>query len=248
MDTDVELLEEQLDRMSARVQRNTTVVTPESLGQDYLFHVSKDIAVRKFVPNISLRAAPSENREVARVCVSTSLLGALIGHSGTEHAFHNDMPLEDGDGFRGGFKIYAFPFKAALKPNGRLVYDAMHSDEVWLVTYSKETKEFTPVSAGKAFFHQIVYTARTGKAPEAWVTMYVEITLDGGLAYSKNQYLDKGYWKIEGYAPQNSSMKYSDKDIKVTSVDKSEYNAIKGASAALLSHEGAKLLPASASW
>lgn len=246
METDKELLEERLDTMSTRVQQNTVVVTPEDLGQDFMLHVSKDTNIRKFTPQLTLRGAPSENREVTRVCVSTSLLGCLVGYAAAESDFFTGG-IKD-SGFRGGFKIYAIPFKAALRPNAKLVYDAKHSDEFWLVTYNKETVEFIPETVGKAFYQSITYIARSGLKPYGYGVLYLEITKDDGIYYSKNHRLEKGYWKVEGMVPQNSSLLDSDKDVKVISISKSEFQSAKSESAALLSYIEPHQLPPSHSW
>lgn len=246
METDKELLEERVDTMSTRIQQNATVVTPEDLGQDYLLHISPDPNIRKFTPKLTLRGAPSENREVTRICASTSLLGCLVGYAAAEEDYFKAS--DNKEGYRGGFKIYALPFKAALRPNARLVYDAKHSDEFWLVTYSKETVEFIPESVGKAFYESITYVARSGKKPFGFGVLLVEVTKEEGIWYSKNNHLEKGYWRVESMVPSNSSLAYSDRDVKVTRMSKGDYQSAKNASAAMLSYIEPYQLPPSHRW
>jgi len=235
-------LDEWLDNTSEKVQRNVDIVTPEDLKQDYLVHVSPDTNIKAFIPMIGRRQAPMEDRTVPRICVTPTLLGSISGYADMENVFHGFVTGEKNEfnaTYKGGLKIYTIPFKAALKPSQKLVYDAKHSEEMWLVAYSKETALYKPESAGKVFIESIRYKAREGKSPEADVTMYVEVTKEDGIQFSKGLFLEKGYWSIEGPAPMFTTMTWSEKTharhFNVKEIQRADYQAVKQRSAALLS-------------
>jgi hypothetical protein len=224
------------------------VVTPEDLKKDcphesydgsYFLHISNNPNIRKFIPQLTLRGAPSENRDITRVYVAPTLLGCFIGYgqAGSEFANKTADGNDEENGYKGGWKIYALPFRAALKPNRKMCMDQKESDEHWMVTYSPDTTEYIPESAGRVFYHQIVLTGRSKKTPEAWVTMYVEITKEDGLRFSENHFLKKGCYRIEGPEQQHVESWRDDKEFKVVPISRGDYQAAKAQSAALLSYK-----------
>lgn len=236
---DAKELEGLLKEVSSKVQNNVTVVTPESLGQDFFLHISRDTNLRKFTPFIGHRQSTMEDRTVPRVTVSPTILGCLIGYAQAEFDFMNlNYAEKDSNGvtWRGGWKIYALPFKAALKPNARMVYDSRHSDEHWLVTYDASTVHYEPEVAGKMFMRSITYVGRNekDKLPAADCELYVEVSYKHDLRFGKHHLLAKGCYRITGPAPQNTEGWFSDKEFQVTEVTRGEYISAKNAVADLL--------------
>lgn len=249
MANDRKLLEEMLDHMSTRVQQNTEVVTPKEVGSDFFLHISSNPNIRKFVPQLTLRGSPMENRDVTRVYVAPTLLGCFIGYAMAEFEFlEKTSDNNDEEGYRGGWKIYALPFGAALKPNTKMVQDQKASDEHWLVTYSPATKEFIPETAGRVFYQKMELISRSKNIPQAWITMYVEVVLDEGIQFSKNIKLEKGCYRIEGPEQRHVKSWSDDKEFKAVSISKGEYQAAKNQSAALLSHKELENKPAWINW
>jgi hypothetical protein len=239
-----EQLEKWLEHAAEKVQRNVEVVTPVDLEQDYLLHMSTNTSIRKFVPLIGRRQAVSEDRTVPRITVAPTILGCFIGYAQAHGDFQHlnaDGTKED-EGYKGGWKIYSFPFEAALQPNTKLVYDAKSSGELWLTSYSPETVEYIPHTAGKMFFRSMRLIGRSGAKPYTEMELYIEVAKEGGLRFSKNHYLDKGYWKIEGPYQQHVASWTDDKHFHVTEITREEYLSAKVASADLLS------LPAHQRW
>lgn len=232
-----EQLTQWLETVSEKVRKNVTVVTPEEVGQDYFLHMSTDTGIKKFIPHIGRRQAYSEDRSVPRITVAPTLLGCFIGYAKADYDFQNLPHVKKADekGYRGGWKIYALPFEAALKPTARMVYDSRVSDEHWMVSYSRETNEYIPETAGKMFYRSIRLVSRTGKSPEGEMELYVEITKPGGIRFSKNIRLDVGYHRIVGPVQQNVKSWTDDKGYVSTPIDKAEYFSAKNASADLLS-------------
>lgn len=242
--SDIDDIKALLAGANEKVKSNAKVITPESIGQDYLIHISMDTNIKKFVPFISPRQSPKEDRTMPRVCVSSSLLGAMCGYAGMESDFLNFITGDKattGPTYRGGMKIYTIPFTTALEPGRKLVYDQHHSDEYWLVTYNKETVEYKPEPAGKMFFHSITFVSRDGKPPVSDGMLYVEVTKEDGLAFTPDIFLEKGYYIIEGPTPQFTTLTYSDKTHKknytIKSIDRAEFLSVKNANAALLGYE-----------
>lgn len=231
-------LEDYLEQLSDKVQRNVEIVTPESLGQNFMLHISMNTNIREFVPLIGRRQSPAEDRTVPRVCVAPSLLGCFIGYGDTESNFLSFKPGQKtplGDTWKGGWKIYALPFEAALKPSGRLLFDTKHSDEHWLVAYNKDSAVYTPEAAGKAFYRVIQYKPNSDHAPLAEGTLYVEVSKAEGIHFSQNHFLKKGYWAVEGPTPKHASLTWTDRVYTVRAIDKQEYYSAKAAAADLLS-------------
>lgn len=238
MKDDAKELDEWLDAAAPKVQRNVKIVTPEDVGQDYFLHISIDTRLRVFTPYISQSQSRMEDRTVPRVTVAPTLLGCMIGYSRAETDFTDLEPgksqKQSGESYQGGWKIYALPFKVALKPTARLVYDSRMSDEHWLVSYNAKTATYTPETAGKAFYHVITLVGRNGKMPEAFGELYVEVIKPEGIRFSKKIFLKKGYWKISGPAAKHAYSSNDDEDFEVEELIKGEYIAVKNQTAALL--------------
>lgn len=240
--SDITDMEDLLAHTDAKVNSNVNIVTPELIGQDYLIHISMDTALNKMTPYIGMRQGPQEDRTLPRICVSSTLIGAMCGYAAMEIDFLDLAPgnkLDNGDTYKGGMKIYALPFKVALDPNKKLVYDAEHTDEYWLVSYNKETISYKPEPAGKMFYRSMTFVPRNGKKPAAEGELYVEITKEDGLQLTRDLKLDKGHWVIEGTTPQFLTMKYKDatirKQFKVKKIDRAEFMSQKKAVADMLS-------------
>lgn len=233
----VDQLEKWLEHASEKVQRNVEIVTPVELEQDFLLHMSTNTSIRKWIPLIGRRQAASEDRTVPRITVAPTILGCFIGYAQADADFRvlaADGTKEE-EGYKGGWKLYAFPFEAALKPNNKLVYDAKYSDETWLTTYSPETVEYTAINAGKMFFRSIRMIARSGRKPYTEVELFAEITKEGGVRFSKNHHLDKGFWKVEGPYQMHVSSWQDDKEFTVKQITREDYMSAKMAHADLLS-------------
>jgi len=247
MATERDKIEKHLAHCSARVQRNTQVVLPEDLVAQmgdagglydggHLLHISKDTNIRKFIPQLTLRGAPDECRDITRVYVAPHLLGCILGYAATENDFFAYASDNKEDNYKGGYKIYALPCQASLKPNKSMVPDGPATDEHWMISYSPETTEFIPETAGRFFCASVQYEARSKNKPAGRMTLYVEIVKPEGLWFSKNLYLEKGYWKITGTVDRNTESWRHDKDFTLVGISRGDYMAEKGLKAALLSH------------
>jgi hypothetical protein len=225
-----------LETVPEKVRKNVSIVTPVEVKQDFFLHISTATNIKKFIPLIGRRQAYSEDRTVPRVTVAPTLLGCLIGYAKADHDFreyHSTGKPEHGN-YKGGWKIYALPFEAALKPNARMVYDAQASDEHWLVSYSRETNEYIPQAAGKMFYRSLRLIGRSGKKPAGEMELYVEVTKEDGLRFSKSHFLNPGYYRVVGPVQENVASWKDDSEYVVTPIDKDDYLSAKNAAADLL--------------
>lgn len=232
-------LEAWIEMLSEKVKRNIEVVTPETLGQNFLLHITKDTNLKKFIPHIGKRQGNQEDRTVPRVTVAPTLLGCFIGYASSWYDFSNlaSTGKKEELGYKGGWGIYAVEFEAAIRPTPKLVYDAKMSGEHWLVTYSPATVEYKPKLIGKVFYRSVRLVAREGKQPDAHVEMYVEIQKEEGIQFSKNIKLTKGYWAITGPMDYRVASWMADKDFKATELTKADYLTAKMESASMLNYE-----------
>lgn len=232
----IEELTEWLETVPEKVRKNVTVVSPVEVKQDFFLHMSTATTIKKFIPIVGRRQAYSEDRSVPRITVAPTLLGCFIGYAKAEYDFQElvstGKPTEGN--YKGGWKIYAIPFEAALKPGARMVYDSRLSDEHWLVSYSRETNEYVPEQAGKMFYRSLRLIGRSGKAPEGEMELYVEIIKEDGIRFSKNHFLNQGYYRIVGPVAPNVASWTDDGDFTVTPIDRGDYMSAKNAAADLL--------------
>jgi len=228
----VKKLEVWLEHTSDKVKRNVEIISPDDLKQPFLLHISKDNNIKVFIPAISTRQATSEDRTVPRVTTAPTLLGCIIGYAVSNQDFFNAKD----DNYLGGYKIYALPFEAALKPNGRLVYDQRNSDEHWMIAYDKDTSSITPEKVGRLFYQSIQFVPRKdhGKEPAGEGTLYIEITKEEGIRFSKNIFLDKGFYIVTGPIDRNVNTWQTDSGFKARKIDRAEFMSVKSSVADLL--------------
>ncbi len=75
---DIEEIKEVVDLANPRVKRGTTIETPDTIGQDVLYHIALDRRPTLF-PNISKRAGNLEDNTLPRVHMSMNLSGCWFG-------------------------------------------------------------------------------------------------------------------------------------------------------------------------
>lgn len=224
-----------------KVRDNVEIVSKEELGQDFFLHIAPErMSSKKYIPRIGSRQNKTEDRTIPRVTVSDYLYGCMVGYM----SFLLDAysyPNVDDNKKKQGLYIHEIKFDQALKPNNKLVFDQSRSNEHWLVTYNDDTKEYSSTVIGKMFITEIVTRLRTNKYSEEIYTVLVEINKAEGIKFSKNIFLNKGYWCLKLIASEKDSY-LNDKDFKVEEISKETYSKMKDVSAAMLSHVEKPLL------
>ena len=248
-DTSIEEMKEQLKLCSDAVIKNTKIITPGEIGQNYLLHISIS-KISEFIPYHSRISASSEDNTIPRVYTSPTLGGCVIGFSTSDYLTTNLIPNEvKGQDknkelnsnvkgiYYGGLYIHKIPFDVALKPNKKLVFDAKETDETWLITYNENTRKFPATIIGKMIVSKLETIPRLGKLPTNLNTFLVEITDEDGIYLSKGTLLSKGYWKIS--VNLNTTEMFSEK------INKAEFEKDRDLKASLLNF---KESPACLKW
>lgn len=237
-------------RLPESTRQNMQLVTPKSLGQDLLYHLSYDNALQCFTPFVTKRSAEGEDRSIPRISTAPSLLTCLLGYQTELQDFHNRPNVTSADGrkveYQGGWVIYGLSFEYAIRPNDKLVPDAGKTDEHWLVTYDRCTAEYIPTRLGKVFYDQVTYKASSGEFPDVHIEMVIEVNLGVSLNLGRDVKLPSGYWVVE-VRNLHTSKTFDTIDIRrVREITKSDYEGRKTLAAG---HLGMDIeLPASSHW
>lgn len=134
----VENFERYTEALSDDVRANIRVVSPSSIGQEYMVRIDKE-APEIFTPRIPRNPLENEDISVPRICVSANFIEAVLGYGRMSDEFQDGAV---------GYQMSIFPFEFALKPTEKLVPEAEKTNEYWLVNYSSETKHFKPIKVG----------------------------------------------------------------------------------------------------
>ncbi|MDH2154281.1 hypothetical protein [Stenotrophomonas sp. GD03657] len=241
---------EYLLRQTEEMRLNMTLVTPETLGQSMLLHLSYDNAISSFQPYVTKRTAEGEDRTVPRISTAPSLLACLMGYQTELNDFHGRPQVTSADGrkveFAGGWIIYGLPFQYAIRPNNKLVPDASRTDEHWLIAYDKMTTQHTPVRVGKVFYDRVTYKGQDKEYPDIYIEMVIEVHPGMSLNLGMDTNLPAGYWIVET-KNLHDSRSYKSIDVRrVREITKADYEQRKTLTAGLLSLD--QVLPASAFW
>ena len=235
-----QLLKPYLSTLTAEVQAELRIVTPEQLTLPYLLHISKDPTLSKFIPGVSRRSMVRENRTVARVCTATTLVGCLNGYASDIHDF---LIREDGlraDGskrvkFLGGYTIYGFRYPLALSPSRKLVPDVERTDEHWLVPFNAEHATYQGEVLGKVFYETMRYQMVGGRMTTV-IEMYVEVTSDEPIWFDGKTCLTKGYWRAVTH-DMHRTRSWRKVQAELEEIQSPRYLAVKRSVASMLSLE-----------
>ena len=188
-----EELKETLALINTKVTRNIEIVSQEMLGVPYLIHIAKE-KFKDLVPNISRRAAYSEDNTLPRIHTSNTLLNCINGYASLVWDVLNGDLGDKKDTYKGGYYIYFIPFEFALKPNKRLVYDADVTNEHWLISYNKETKTYKPSAMGRIINTRLEFipNALTNKTTHS-IMLAIEVPEKHQLQLDNDTILQHGY-------------------------------------------------------
>lgn len=189
------------------IKQNVELVTKESLNQDYLLHISF-LKTSFLIPNISLRAAKTEDNTLPKIYTSTNLFGCISGYYSFDLKFTRDTRIVNTKNFKNEpkFYIYKIDFDIALKPNNKLVFDADYTDEHWLITYNKETLRYKTENIGKLILADYTLNLAKNNFPNIYFTFYLELLKDTFI--EKNKPIQKGYYKLIVSKKYNSQVKF----------------------------------------
>ena len=230
-DIDKDELNKVLELSNKNVQSNVKVVTALDLKQDCLYHISFG-RFSEFIPNISRRSGLSEDNTLPRVHVAPHLLGCIRGYASVGHLASKYIPSKDNSskgkeaGYKGGFYIHRIPFRVALKPNKKLVYDSDYTDEHWLITYNELTKVYRANVIGKFVTESITFKPRANKTPVEVLTLVAEINHFEGIWLNSKEKLNKGYYRL--------NIIDNESKVEAFGITKEEFQSVKTFSSAML--------------
>ena len=206
--TSLDEFKETLSLFNNKITRNTQIVTPESLGQHYLLHIAKE-KFKELLPNVSRRAAYSEDNTIPRIHTAPALIECINGYASITHDILNgDFETKSKKGlYKGGYYIYFIPFEYALKPNNKLVYDAEATNEHWLITYNKETKTYKTSNVGRVINVGCSFTPDAiNNGTKESIFLAIEIPKDQVLRLDEKQVISSGYWSVDISRPDNRDL------------------------------------------
>lgn len=216
------------------VVKNLTPLERDQLPTKNLYHISLNDKIRTFIPQVSARTIEKEDVRLPRVCTAGNLLACLLGYGAMWRDYYNEK--------NDGWFIYGFDFELAFKPNKRLLPDQKETDELWLITYSKDTVEYKPNRLGTlklvqyhSMKHKSGWVYRLGflvdcKAP-VWITDKVELPAGRHLVVV-NEWKSGGDTLLAKLAPV------------VTAIDGETYDKILAGKVSVLG----QMTPQSANW
>jgi len=168
------------------VLKNTKVVTPDTLGHEYLYHISYKKR-QAFIPNVSKRAREDEDNSFLRVHVSTNFLKCCLGHG----AVLGDVVLPNRSYVKGtSLYFYAFDFEYAISPDNTVTPDSSRTEEHWLFAYDQSSPlikssfvcEFIPINGSvvpgtsKTFKYTVTFRMAVPQGRQIKLTDDVVIT------------------------------------------------------------------------
>lgn len=237
--SELDELKKILEMSSTKVRNNVKIVSDEDLGYNYVHHIAKT-RMRHLVPNISKRAAPSEDNTLPRIHVGPTLKGCILGYAAIVHDTINFVPNKtvDDDSWLGGYYVYTIPFKYMLKPNTKLVYDSDYTNEHWLITYNKDTVVYRPYAVDKMIFTGLTLEPIATEKSVLIISLAIEVQSDYGIRLDNKRYLTKGCYRFNYIQEHNfgkASNKYTDIFTDPVSISKAEFMELKNLRATMLS-------------
>ncbi len=245
---DLEEMNEALKLVNSRIVRNVAVETPDTIGQNFVYHIALDKRAR-FYPNISKRAGASEDNTLPRVHTALSLAGCWFGYASGGQMVVDYIPQKTkgkvsensnkSSAYRGGFYIHRIPFRVGLRPGTNLVYDSDYTNEIWLSTYNEMTTSFPAEVVGLMFPYSVTYRPRTGDRPIEIATVCVEIKENMNIRlYHTNKWIKKNSklpdFLVEGYWMFDISDAFGIENIR--NIGKKEFDQNKLRNAGMLSY------------
>lgn len=234
-------MQEYLKTLPARVQKNVKVVTPQDLGKESLYHISKDGDIKQFSPEVSRRTASQEDRTIPRISTTPTIVGCLLGYQSDVGDFNEGV--EKGF-FDGGWYIYGFDFEKVLRPSKQILVDADITDEHWLVPYESDQWFHKAVMFGKFFYSSITKRWEKGRLLIER-ECYVEVGSRGDIVFANGVVLSKGHHRVV-LAPFTYDTPWDKIEVlEVRSISAGDFKSAKKLTADLLSWQTP---PPSANW
>lgn len=210
--------------LNPKVISNTEIVEASKQKLPFMIHITKEHTAKPYVPRIGMNQAKTEDRTLPRVTCADTLLGCMIGYARIESEFFNvDNEPELREIHKTGYRINRLDYKYCLKPNSRLVFDAIATNEHWLIAYTKETHFYKPLLAGYLFIQSIKVTQNAKNVdPDSEIEIYIDVRDKEGFYLTKKIYLSQGYHRALILYNRHVTFD-NEKHVKHFKIDKKEF-------------------------
>ena len=222
------------------VAKGLKVVAPADLPAGTLYHISTNHDIPVFIPCVSSRTVDGEDRSVPRGCVSPDILKAMLGYGAVYHDFQNWDDSKKQMKNKANWMIYQFDFELAIRPMKKLLPDQRDTDEHWLITYSKNTREFKPTKVGK--LKMVGYRTQYFKGDMIDRLDLVAEVKAPQILFSDGVLLTKGFYKLTLANWKVSNRKHGDISVTATPITGEEFKSYFSERVSL------ENLPPSANW
>ena len=213
-------LKETMSLYRPEVRKNVKVAEPSDFPLPTAFHITLPGVPNPFWPRLPNSAAPSEDDTVPRVIAASTLVGCM---NGAGYVYSNATARREGDySCHNYYHILGMNFDQCLLPNNNLVYDAEDTQEQWLVSYNKETRNYKHFQVGEFFFHSLSEVIQPNNyVNKTQCTFFLSVEKDPGLAVTKGKVLKKGFYRLEidmsRYISKKERMRFDEDDLVVVS-------------------------------
>lgn len=194
-ETDRKAIEDFVACTTDQVKKNIEIISAGDAKLPYFLHLTLE-KKPKYVPRIGTRQGSTEDRTVTRVTVADTLIGCYVGYASFIDQFfqQNAYMGNKGIDFNNGLYLRKLPFKYALKPNSKLVFDQKKSNEHWLVNYSKETAEYESEEIGKLFISAMSAMPDGKKYPKLSAEFFLQVEIP--IYLTESIFLEAGYYVV----------------------------------------------------
>lgn len=240
---DIEELNKFLSVQDNRIKNNVDVVSKNDLRYPFLLHIDH-IVPTEFIPSVPKRAAPLEDKTIARIAVADTLIGCMLAY-GNIYYDYDVLKLT-------GYKISKLNFEYAIKPNNKLVYDSKETNEYWLIPYNKNHTSFKPIEVGNFTIRDLEFKEISYKDRPVIVITYMSVLcqIDQELSFSSKRILKPGFYEIVFKSESMYSNNYTYKDdsnFTIKTINKSIFGKEKRISNKLLGNSS-KTVPMYGKW
>lgn len=233
-------IEEFLRVGAPKVYKKARIVSRDMMDSKYLVHLSSDTDIKSFKPEVSRRTMNIEDRTMARISGSPTILGAMLAYMADLQDFFLNVNKHNKK-WRGGWIIYGIPFRYAVRPNASLLPDVHSSNEHWVVGYNEKHQRVVPAQMGKIFYRDVKFTSnQKNYTDEGYFTVevnvYIEINKGFEVKWSEEVTLGEGYHRIviHDWAKYMKQRWKSGEDYTHYSISKRAYQDAKKLSAGML--------------
>lgn len=213
----IEEINDTLSKQLPVIKPNVKILTPKDVGFNYLLRIDTEKKTgKKFFPRIANTQADSEDRTLPRIVGSPYILGCIIAVPSINPNYRFQIT--------NGFYIHELAFEYCLQPSKKLVFDADSTNELWLITYNKDTVKYTSKLSGELLVKEYIITPYSEDKKNVYqkcrITVLVNVIKKDGLWFNKKIKLEQGYYSV------TFNIEETKNDYSVTTLDSDYKNVV----------------------